>query len=153
DEFHADYLGERTADAGSPETMTYASSQEPKVKTHRATDETRRHPVSAFPAHARQRRQLDAAWTFAALHRSLAGKGDPLPLEHHLIELEDQLEASAPALLDGRDLGERRGVSPPVFDAMQESAQLLAQRLLARAEREEPGHLLLNPCSFPRRVV
>jgi len=40
-----------------------------------------------------------------------------------------------------------------VSDAMQESAQLLAQRLLARAEREEPGQLLLNPCSFPRRVV
>src|SRR5439155_14363801 len=63
DEFHADYLGERTADAASSEAMTYASSQELKVRAYRSTDEARRHPVSAFAAHARHRRQLDAAWT------------------------------------------------------------------------------------------
>src|SRR5439155_4891110 len=147
DEFHADYLGERTADAASPEAMTYASSQEPKVRAYRPTDEARRHPVSAFAAHARHRRQLDTAWTFAALHRSLAGKGDPLPLEKRLTDLEDQVEASAPALLSGNDLGKA------VSDAMQEAAQTLGQRLLARAERDEPGYLLLNPCSFPRRIV
>src|SRR5439155_13488773 len=102
---------------------------------------------SAFAAHARQRRQLDAAWTFTALYRSLAGKGEPLPLEARLAELEDRLESAAPSVpQDG-------GLDKAVAGAMREAAGSLAQRLLARAEREEPGYLVLNPCSFARRVV
>jgi hypothetical protein len=166
DEFHADYLGERTADT-APEATTYSSGQEPKVKAYRLTDEARRHPVSAFAAHARSRRQLDAAWTFAGLYRSLAGQGDPLPFEERLVALEDQVEASfgdevtrwqGDRVTEGAEVnsltlspGHLVTLSPK--GAMQESAQALAQRLLARAEREEPGQLLLNPCSFPRRVV
>ena len=51
------------------------------------------------------RRQLDTAWTVAALHRSLAGKGDPLDLDGPLNALEDRVERAGmvtpPAELSG----------------------------------------------------
>ncbi len=147
DELHADHLGERTADFDNPEAQSYGYGQDNKVRVWRPGEEARRHPVSAFAAHARARRQLDTAWTLAALHRGLAGKGEPLPFEARLAELEAQIEAAAPSSLKGSDAGRA------LAEVGEQAARALADRLLARAERNEPGYLLLNPCSFPRRVV
>lgn len=68
DEFHGDYLDERTS----------------------ARNEQ---PVSAFARHLRQRRRLDTAWTLAALHRGLAGRRDTLLLDERLRAVEDQAES------------------------------------------------------------
>src|SRR5262245_826642 len=60
DEFHADHLSERTGDAeASAATYGYSSGGSSKLLTVGATEESRRHPVSAFAAHARSRRKLD----------------------------------------------------------------------------------------------
>jgi hypothetical protein len=161
DELRGDYLSERTGD--QPEESS-SSGADKKVYKFQPDEETRRHPVSAFAAHARARRRLDAAWTFAALHRSLAGQGEPHPLEARLVELEDQLEAAAPFSPDKetRRQGDKEteeattgsvSLSASLAEVFQQSAELLAQRLLARAEKEEPGYLILNPCSFARRVI
>ena len=145
DDFRGDYLSERTGD--QPEGDAPSSGQDKKAYKYQPNDETRRHPVSAFAAHTRSRRRLDAAWTFAALHRGLSGKGEAHPLEARLADLEDQFEAAAPASLLGGDTGKA------LAEVFQQSAELLAQRLLARADKEEPGYLILNPCSFARRVI
>lgn len=114
--------------------------------------EHRPDPVSAFARHARVRRRLDGVWTLAGFYRALAGAarfGDALGDCNALIELEDQLEEAATA-------GE-----PATHAALQDDlakletafAQRVAGRLLAFASNEQPGYLLLNPCSFPRRVA
>jgi len=69
DEFHGDYLSERTND-------------------HHPN------PVSGFARHARQRRRLDTLGTLAALHRGLAGASDSLRLETRLADLETGVESS-----------------------------------------------------------
>jgi alpha-mannosidase len=144
DEFHADYLSERTGDPESAEAQSYGYSQEDRVRVYRASDEDRAHPVSAFAAQVRMRRQIDTAWSLAALYRSLAGQGEPLPLERPLAELEDRIEAAAkPQAADLEQL----------FACGLAAAQTLADRLLARAEGSNPGYLLLNPCNFARRVI
>ena len=68
DEFHGDYLSERT-----------------NAKSHA--------PVSGFARHVRLRRRIDTAWTLAAIHRGLAGKNDTLQIEAQLSEVEDRIEA------------------------------------------------------------
>ncbi len=74
DDFHIDHLSERArhGDHHTPHASPY--------------------PVSAFADHQRLRRQIDACWTLAAMHRGLAGKNDPLHLEEELAALEDQVE-------------------------------------------------------------
>jgi hypothetical protein len=123
DEFHGDYLNERTT-AHSPQ------------------------PVSGFVRLARWRRRLDAVWTLAAVHRGLAGAGDALGLDERLAKLEEQVEtlgadvpAETPELI-----GSLNQLQKEVGDA-------LAARLLGRAPEGKPGYLLLNPCSFSRRVA
>ena len=114
--------------------------------------ERRSDPVSAFARHARARRRLDGVWTLAGFYRALAGAagfGEALADCEALSRVEDQLEELATT-------GE-----PALHAAMQDDlakletafAQRLARRLLARATSEQPGYLLLNPCSFPRRVA
>jgi hypothetical protein len=123
DSFHSDYLNERTT----------AQSEQ---------------PVSWFARHARQRRRLDTAWTLTALHCSLAGPAradaaeaaSPSRMEDRLVKLEDQMVAGEGG--PGEDLA--------VVE--KEAAEALAGRLLARAV-ETPGYLVLNPCSFTRRVA
>jgi hypothetical protein len=121
DDFFADYLEERT-------------------NAHRPD------PVSAFAAHARARRKLDAAWTFAAIHRSLSAGG---PTEEETTQLqqlhrtEDDLEATGLDAIPGE-----APASPE-----DPWARKLAERLQVRAEENRPGYMLLNPCSFTRRVA
>jgi hypothetical protein len=115
DEFHSDYLEERTS---------------ARVE----------HPVSGFARHLRLRRRLDTAWSLAAMHRGLAGASDPLRLDQRLAELEDKIE-------NHLDPG------PDLEAAQQEAAAALADRLVSRARDQGPGYVVLNPCSFTRRVA
>jgi hypothetical protein len=139
DEFHDDYLVERTpaaggeADLGGAPAMTPAPPPGPWK-----TDQ----PISGFAIQLRARRRLDTAWAMLALYRGLGGRPDS-DLESFLArlgQLEEHLETQVPI---------------PVEDlvaAQQEAAQTLAQRLVARGANQ-PGYLVLNPCSYKRRVV
>ncbi len=70
DEFHGDYLTERTT-------------------AHHE------HPVSSFARAVRLRRRVDTLWTLAALQRGLLGKMDPQQVEGRLTALETQIETAA----------------------------------------------------------
>jgi hypothetical protein len=71
DEFHGDYLSERTT-------------------RHSPT------PVSGFALRVRQRRRIDTAWTLRALYRGLAGP-EPDSLDKSLADLEAQAETTGGA--------------------------------------------------------
>jgi alpha-mannosidase len=98
-------------------------------------------PVGWFARHARLRRRLDTAWTLAALHRGLAGRHDRFDVDARLTEIADHVERGAEDLL------------PELEKIEKEAAETLAERVLARAIDNRPGYLLLNPCSFVRRVA
>ena len=116
DEFHADFLTER-------------------VSAHRAD------PVSAFAVHLRQRRRVDACWTFAGLYRGLGGGQHPVGALEELRQIEEALERNPGSPVAGLEDLERK------------SAAALAERLQVRAAANQPGTMLLNPCAFARRVV
>jgi alpha-mannosidase len=127
DEFHADYLSERTT----------AHSQE---------------PVSSFPRHVTARRKIDTAWTLTALRRSLGPtSGEESDAEKRLRDLEPEVEIGLGSSAHPRS-------ETPIWeraleDTVQQAADALAQRLMARASGDTPGYLFLNPCSFTRRVT
>jgi len=103
-------------------------------------------PVSGFARHVRLRRRLDTCWTLAAMQRGLVGRADPQRIDKALQELSDQLETVA------------ADVTPPdVLNRLakleQQIAASLADRLVARAQTQQAGYLLLNPCSFTRRLA
>jgi hypothetical protein len=123
DEFHGDYLNEA-------------------VNAHSAQ------PVTGFARHVRWRRRLDMAWSLAALHRALAGRTDTMRIEERLTFLEDQVETAGPMRLS-----EEAAFAEELTKVEQEAADTLSRRLLARATAETPGYLVLNPCSFKRRVA
>jgi hypothetical protein len=117
DEFHYDYLTERIAAQRSD-------------------------PVSGFVHHLRLRRRLDACWTYAALHRSLAGVRDTLHVEDELRALELDLERPHAAI----DPAKLESIERRITSA-------LSQRLQSRAQDGQPGYMLLNPCGFARRAA
>jgi hypothetical protein len=135
DEFHHDYLSERVEEG--------ETGRAPEAAAAALTP----WPVSGFARHQRLRRRVDTCWTLTALQRGLAGMGDPLRLESSLARLEDAMEEAGPS-------------RPPDDGAALELAEVerqvvgaLADRLLARATGQQPGYLVLNPCSFIRRVA
>lgn len=95
-------------------------------------------PVSGFARHTHRRRRLDTAYTVAAMYRGIAGKNDTLHLDARFAELEDRLEGAA-------------DIEAELTEVQRIAADALAQRLVARGA-ERPGFLLVNPCSFTRRV-
>jgi hypothetical protein len=99
--------------------------------------------VSTFSRQVRGRRKLDATWTLGALLRGIKGtlpERDGVPFETWVARVEDRFETE--------------GVSAEeLADAQQRIAQALADRLLARATDNQSGFLVLNPCSFTRRVA
>jgi hypothetical protein len=97
-------------------------------------------PISYFARHARERRRLDVARTLGGLLRGLAGTGAPLPQEAVLTQLELELARSG-------------NLGAGVDGALEASLQALAQKLLSRAAAATPGRLLLNPCSYSRRMA
>jgi hypothetical protein len=127
DDFHGDYLVER---ANPPEG--------------RPIGPERTEPVSGFARQVRARRSLDTAWTLAAMTRSLGGHVEPPDGESfdaRLTHLEDRVESEP---------------IPPIEElikAQDEAAATLARRLTARGQPDNPGYLVLNPCSFNRRVA
>ncbi len=134
DEFHGDYLVERAPllDGGG-----YGDTAEPTVPAEPRVS----HPISAFARQVRQRRRLDTCLTLAALHRSLT-RSDAVPdLAGRLARLEDGVES-----------GEAKAAEE-VSELLGEVGDGLARRLVARGKEGQPGFLVLNPCSFKRRVV
>ncbi|HLN30795.1 MAG TPA: hypothetical protein VK395_23855 [Gemmataceae bacterium] len=99
------------------------------------------HPIAWFTQHLRLRRRIDTAWTLAAVHRGLAGRTDRLDVEGRLASAENLVEVGAESCTS-----ELAGLE-------MEISQALAERLLARAQDNNPGYLVLNPCSFTRRVA
>jgi hypothetical protein len=125
DEFQGDYLLERTAGPDDPDRHRYHAER----------------PISAFAEQVRGRRKLDAAWTFAAILGALGGQVgdvDGQPFLSYLPGVEDRFESGAAADPSGP------------FDR---AAEALARRLVARGQAGNPGWLVLNPCSFIRRVA
>jgi hypothetical protein len=114
DEFHADFLSERT-------------------------QLNHEHPISDFAQQIRRRRHMDTIWTFAALYQGLTGSRIPLPVTQ-LFNLEDGLETGQ---ADDRTLEETQQIV----------ARSLAERLQSRAAADMPGYMVLNPCSFARRLA
>jgi hypothetical protein len=106
----------------------------------------------------RLRRSLDTAWTLTALHQSLtrpdASTDSSEPLSVRLTALEDEVEAASGSVV-GQPPDEtlQTKVAATLKDIQQEAANLLGQRLLAKATTGGPGYLVLNPCSFTRRVA
>jgi hypothetical protein len=130
DDFHFDYLSERTA-AVARETAS-------------SGDTANGGPVSNFARHVRLRRRLDTCWTLAALQRGLAGSRDTLDVAEPLTRLENLVEGNAPDA--PQEMGE--------LDALEKKiAGTLADRLLSRATGTQPGYLILNPCGFGRRLA
>jgi hypothetical protein len=140
DDFHYDYLSERVP-LQAPESGQF-------VPAPSAFHVTTPFPVSGFARHQRLRRRIDTCWTLAALVRGLAGRRDALRLEGRLAELEDELEKAGPSFLD-----DPAGSVKALEEAEQRTALALTERLQSRAQPNQPGWLLLNPCSFIRRVA
>jgi hypothetical protein len=140
DEFHFDYLSERVPQEATPaDPGGYTATT--VCRSYPATL-----PVSGFARQVRVRRRLDTCWTLAALQRGLAGRNDSLRIDKPLNNLEDLLEKF------GAD------AAPPeplarLANLEQQITSSLAERLLSRAQDHQPGYLLLNPCSFTRRLA
>ncbi|MCS7168583.1 MAG: hypothetical protein RMI91_03325 [Gemmatales bacterium] len=97
-------------------------------------------PVGLFMRHHRQRRALEAAWTLAALWRVLMPSGAETHGFARLRELEAKLES-------GGD------IESDLAAVTHELLQRLAERLLSRAQSDQPGHLLFNVCPRERKMV
>jgi alpha-mannosidase len=139
DEFHGDYLLERT-------TAIADSSDQSAFRIPHSAIQT--FPISDFATQLRGRRKLDAAWTFMALLRSLGGQVEPqegVPFVEYLSGLEDRYESQTQY---GAQLA-----TDQVQVAMDQAAAALARRLAARGQPGSSGYLILNPCSFIRRVA
>src|SRR5262249_1183186 len=103
-------------------------------------------PVGWFAAQTRLRRRLDTGWTLAGIYRGLAGKADQHRFDERLSRVEDQLEAAQTS-----EASKSSEVS--LVEVNDQILQALAGRLLSRAKEERPGYLVLNPCSFTRRLA
>ncbi len=126
DDFHGDYLSERSTPDGATPTPVNAQ------------------PLSGFVEQAHARRRLDTALTLSAINRALSGRNvsdDDKAFVADLARLEDSFET--------------RPVGPfdDVTAAQDKAAATLARRLLAGAKEPTPGYLILNPCSFRRRIA
>jgi hypothetical protein len=144
DEFHYDYLSERV----SASLSSSPTRGEGETKTFSHQGGGSEWPVSGFALFQRLRRHLDTCWTLAALERGLAGRGDPLRLEARLTELEDEVEKIGPSHAPDADT-----LRIALTETERQISSALAARLLARAQTNQPGWLVLNPCSFIRRVA
>ncbi|HEV3204749.1 MAG TPA: hypothetical protein VGY77_10210 [Gemmataceae bacterium] len=134
DEFHNDYLSERT-DSKIP------------------------HPVSRFPQHQRQRRRLDTLWTLAAIHRGVAGANDNLMVNERTADLETKVECwesatpANPFIQEAQAEFSAEALETELNEVQKEITEALAERLLGRARSDNEGILVLNSCSFARRLA
>lgn len=141
--YFGDVLAGEYVGASSPDDF-FADYLEERINQHRSD------PLSAFGRHARVRRRIDSAYALAAIHRGLvtpaeSDRQDALRLQ----QIEDALETEG---LDG--IADAPSASLTELEAMERTwAERLAARLQARAADNQPGYLIINPCSFPRRVA
>jgi len=127
DEFFADYLDDRVTTRHRPD------------------------PVSGFARHHRLRRRLDAAFTLAALYRSLAPEAaDEAGLLADLAALEDAVETRGPDVGPADAPDELSAKLEPVEAAW---AKKLADRVQSRSADGRPGVLVFNPVAATRRVA
>lgn len=116
--------------------------------SHGSCGSTTDSPVSGFARHLRLRRRIDATWTLAAIHRGLTGKAELAALETRLAEIEDRIESHAPNIpASGNE------ATKELAEIEKRVIEALVERLQARTERQEAGYLILNPCSFARRLA
>lgn len=141
--YFGDALAGEYVGAASPDDF-FADYLEERINNHR-TD-----PVSAFARHARIRRRIDSACALAAIHRALiVPTEEDRNASRRLAEIEDALETEG---LDG--IADAPSPALLELESLESNwAAKLAARLQARAAENQPGYLLLNPCSFPRRVA
>jgi hypothetical protein len=118
DEFSSDFLIERS---------TLSPGEEAGQRNHQ--------PIGEFARLTRERRKLDAAWTFCGLLHALRGQTEPAMIA----ELETRYEKGQASDIE-------------LSAALEASARALAERLVARGP-SQPGWLVLNPCAFTRRVA
>jgi len=138
DAMAGEYAGAANVDDFFPDYL------EERVNAHR------RDPVSAFARQARLRRQIDAAHTYAAIHRVML-----TPTEADDDAIRRLLAAETTLETEGLD-GVPEYQSPAEQEVLkigQEFADKLCARLQGRAAENQPGTMLLNPCPFPRRVA
>jgi hypothetical protein len=130
-----DYIGVQSADEFFTDYLD-----------ERVTNRHRADAVGGFPRHLRLRRRLDSTYTLAALHRALT---PPIPEDDESLRKLGAVE----------DAIETRGVNfeadagddlPPLETHW---AKKLADRIQVRAADGQPGLMVLNPCSFTRRVA
>jgi hypothetical protein len=130
-----DYTAAASPDDFSTDYLSARTASDPPAEEGQPRVYATARPVSEFASLTRHRRHLDAAWTFTALLHALRG---PQGLAQRLAQAEEAFErggeAGLPALL-------------------QESAEALARRLVARGSPDGRGWMVLNPCSFTRRVA
>jgi hypothetical protein len=140
DDLSYDYLSERAPAEPLPEEA---------ASRPRAPAPSSSWPVSGFAHFQRLRRQVDTCWTLAGF---LGGLGEPSVRGGDTLALLQQLEAEVERAGPDRaaEVGELR---QRLESCAQQLGQALAERLLARAPAGQAGWLLLNPCSFPRRVA
>jgi hypothetical protein len=137
DYHYGDYLGSTTADD------YFSDHLDDRVTTRKLP-----RPVSGFADHLRMRRRLDAAFTLAALHRSLTPAGeDEVGLLKDLERVETDVEGSREPAASALPVGSRL----PELES--EFARILADRIQVRSAENQPGLLVFNPCNFTRRVA
>ena len=141
--YFGDALAGEYVGSASPDDF-FADYLEERINNHR-TD-----PVSAFARQSRVRRRIDSAYALAAIHRAMAAPSDEdRATARRLQEIEDTLETEG---LDG--IADTPSPMVQELESIERGwAEKLAARLQSRAAENQPGYLLLNPCSFPRRVA
>jgi len=121
----------------------------------RVTNQKRREPVSGFARHLRLRRQIDSAYTLAALHCSVTPNpgAEEAKLLAELAAVETEIECVG--VNPGQAPGTEPGASPGLTLETLESAwaKKLAARIQTRSADGQPGYLIFNPCGFTRRVA
>lgn len=100
---------------------------------------TQPHPVARFTTAQLIWRNWEIARTFAAMHSSIT------PKQSGTSEAKS-LQATATQLLQYPE-------SQSLSDCLHQTSARLTDRLLAGTTAQQPGYLLLNPCSFPRNVL
>jgi hypothetical protein len=133
DDYHGDYLVERCP------LESYADEPNENPQPGLGGEQ----PISMFARQIRARRRVDTMWTLAALQQSLVGTAtkDLDNLCEVLSHLEQRVEC------------EELPPEKELLETQQALAESLAQRLTARGQANNPGFLVLNPCSFKRRVA
>ena len=141
--YFSDALAGEYAGAANPDDF-FSDYLDERINNHRSD------PLSAFGRQVRVRRRIESAWALAAIHRALC---EPTDEERQTL---GKLQAAEDAL-ETEGLDGIAGAPTPALDIVIECdrawAEKITARLQARAEENQPGYMLLNPCAFPRRIA